>query len=143
MNKTFSEWLQAQLDARGMKPFHLAKAAGLNASTILNLLSGERQLGADSARAIAAALDLPQWEVFQAAGLITEAPKVGEKPIDPQLARIYRLVDKLAAKGDPSDLETLAKIIKAFEEGRGDSPPKTSSRRQATAENSNLLPLAR
>jgi transcriptional regulator with XRE-family HTH domain len=104
---SFEEWLTARLAERGLKPFHLAKEAGVAASTILNLLSGERRLGTDVARAIAKALDLPQWEVFLAAGLMTETPISDGKRLDPLRGRLFHLVDQVA----PEDIRLAIQLL--------------------------------
>lgn len=120
----FSEWLKRELDRRNMKPFHLAKKAQLNASTILHLLAGERALGAEGARAIAAALDVPQAVVFLAAGILTEPITVEGEEIDPQLMTGLRELQAMTA----SERALAIEQMQAIRRNRGGDNPKGRGR---------------
>jgi hypothetical protein len=113
MSRTnFPEWLEAQLAKRGMLPFHLAKKAGVGASTIQNLLSGERHLGPDVACAIAKSLELPQVTVFLAASLMTEAPLFDGRALDAQITEGLEVLIAMAPKHRDIAIKML-KIIAA------------------------------
>ena len=68
----FVEWLIAQLNERRWSEADLARAAGVYQSAISSLLSREKGLGVDTAKKIAVALGVSQYEVFRIAGLIDE-----------------------------------------------------------------------
>jgi hypothetical protein len=108
----FPEWLKQQIAERQLKPFHLAKAAGLNASTILHLLSGEREIGSKAARDIARALELPQIVVFQAAGLITEQVVLDGEALDAQMLTGLCLLEAMTPEQRGFTIELL-KLIRA------------------------------
>jgi hypothetical protein len=129
----FPAWLERQLAERGWLPYHLAKKSGLGASTILNLLSGERKLGPDAGRAMAKALELPEHVVFLAGGLLTEAPPdLGGHPIKATIAREIGLED------DPNVLASLLEVIRAMR-GLGGSDKDAGKK----AGKVSRLPLAR
>lgn len=107
----FADWLQAELDRRGMKPYHLAKEAGIGANSVQNILKRERNVGPELARRIARALKLPEHVVFLAAGLLSEpVPDLGSHPIKATIAREI---------GDEDDPQVLARLLDLIRIARG------------------------
>ena len=66
--KDFSEWLEEQLNDRGLKPADLTNSAKIGKGTVYNVLNRTRRPGPDICLAIAQALNLPPEEVFRKAG---------------------------------------------------------------------------
>lgn len=89
----FSEWLAQELVNRGMKPQHLATAGDIDPATLSAILGERREVGPDVARRIALGLKLEQWEVFYAAGMLTEAPKASGQG-SPLMVSIVRELSK-------------------------------------------------
>ena len=75
---SFADWLQAALDERNMKPADLSNQAGLGRGTLSDIFSGRRKPGTELATAIADALNIPQEEVFRAAGILRPNKKINE-----------------------------------------------------------------
>lgn len=134
----FAAWLNAQLAERGMKPFHLATSAGLNAATVQHLVNGTRQLGPEAARKIATALNLPQETVFRAGGLLTELSVVEGRPVSEELLAGFRDLEAL----DPQALKEAREIIRIIR-GRRPSAGAPKVRRAKTAAELSTSPLAR
>lgn len=67
----FNDWLQEQLDSRGINRSQLAVKGGFAKSNLSMIASGERQPGAEICREIARVLDLPEELVFRKAGLLS------------------------------------------------------------------------
>lgn len=72
----FADWLEQQLKLRDWSPSDLARAANVFPGTITRILNRERNAGKKVARSIAAALKLPEEEVFRRAGLLSPRPQV-------------------------------------------------------------------
>lgn len=75
----FSDWLQQELNNRGLNSYDLAKltkASGfkISRSQITHILNETRKAGPDACIAIAYALDLPREEVFRARGWLLREP---------------------------------------------------------------------
>ena len=69
MKMNFSEWLQKEIDARGMTQADLARATGLTTGTTSNLINHpEIRPMPDTLRAVAKALRLSPDVVMAAAG---------------------------------------------------------------------------
>jgi transcriptional regulator with XRE-family HTH domain len=79
-----------------MTAAELGRASGLSTSFIANLLNDLRQAGPEAARKIARALGMPQYVVFLAAGLLTEAPRLSGKATGEDW-RVTRLLIRLEA----------------------------------------------
>jgi transcriptional regulator with XRE-family HTH domain len=138
-DKDFSAWLNGELARRGMKPFHLAQASGLNAATIQHLVNGTRQLGPDAARAIASALELPQETVFRAGGLLTEAPVVAGQGVSEELLAGFKDLEGL----DPEALKEAREIIRIIRNRRkGGGLPGPNAPRVRKAEKLSTRTLA-
>jgi len=75
MEIKFSEWLQIELDKRGLNQSQLAKMAGISRGTISNIMNENRGIGEDSLLSIAKGLKLPAITVLRAAGILPEEPE--------------------------------------------------------------------
>lgn len=77
----FTHWLKIELSRRGWSQAELARRAGLSKSGVSYVLTGARIPGALTVAAIARALDLPEDQVFEKAGLLSatiESPGANE-----------------------------------------------------------------
>lgn len=74
----FNMWLQNRLDERGWNQSKLAQRSGISQGQIARIMNGTREAGPRVCRAIARALNLPEEEVFRAAGLLTKSN--GDEP---------------------------------------------------------------
>jgi transcriptional regulator with XRE-family HTH domain len=66
----FSEWLQAEMNKRGLSQSDLARAADLNRAVINKLLNGKSHPQPATLEAISRALKLPIETTYRAAGLL-------------------------------------------------------------------------
>lgn len=69
--EAFADWLNKQMDKRVWKQADLVRAAKINSGLLSMILSGQRRVGVETARSIAAALELPETEVLIQAGLMS------------------------------------------------------------------------
>lgn len=76
----FADWLQGELDRRGWKQANLVRL-GVNSSYISQVLGGTRNPGPLFCRQIAQALNLPDVEIFERAGLLNGLPQ-GDADVD-------------------------------------------------------------
>ncbi len=67
----FRDWLAAEMKARGLGVRELARRARNGPGTISRLLNGARPPGPAVCQALAQALELPEEEVLERAGIIT------------------------------------------------------------------------
>ncbi len=72
MNTTFYEWLTNEMKKRGWSQAELARRANLSRSAVSYILRGTRKPGPLTVQAIAVALDLPEDQVYERAGLLNE-----------------------------------------------------------------------
>lgn len=108
----FSRWLKYRMDERNLKAIKLAELSGVDPTTIGLLLAGARNLGPEAARGIARGLGLPEWEVFLAGGLLSQAPLNAEgRPLDPRIETIWR---ELEALNMPDELHRIIEIMRAI-----------------------------
>jgi transcriptional regulator with XRE-family HTH domain len=70
----FKTWLQSEMSQRNWRPADLVEATELDSAVISNLLSGSRNAGVVTCKAIASGLRIPLTVVYQAAGLLDEDP---------------------------------------------------------------------
>lgn len=92
MEKTISEWLQDEINDRGMTAAELARKSGVSAPQITRLLSGQRGVSELSLRAISEALGIPPEVAFRVAGFL---PPVSEKTEDhDKLLYMYDQLDE-------------------------------------------------
>lgn len=68
----FNKWLETEMTARGLGVRELARRARNGPGTISRILSGTRTPGPAFCKAIAHALELPEEEVLERAGIITQ-----------------------------------------------------------------------
>ena len=76
----FAEWLQKELDKRDWKQSNLVHA-GVTSSYLSRVMNGLRKPGPRLCRQIAKALNLPEQEVYERAGLLKGLPQ-GDKEIE-------------------------------------------------------------
>lgn len=116
----FSEWLSDELEARKMKPHDLANAGDIDPATVSAILNERREVGPDVARRIARGLQLEQWEVFYAAGMLTETPKPvameNMSPIMVSLVRELRAATERDRRLYLSTLRAMNREIKTWED---------------------------
>lgn len=108
--------MSAELKARGFGVSEFARLTGTYPATISNVLNGNRHPGDDLCRAIAGALNIPQWDVFMRAGLLTEKPNgLGERYYE-----IERLADRIQAmpEDERAEMMQLLEQIIAMSERR-------------------------
>ena len=103
MQESFATWLQVEIKKRNWSPSDLARQAKKDIATISRVFNGDRQAGDDVCRAIAGALDMPQWEVFIRAGLLTEPPR----EMTTRDYKIERLADDLMTMPEKERQEIL------------------------------------
>ena len=70
----FTNWLNKEMDSRGIKPADLAKTAKISQATLSMILSGQRGLGPDVGLNLAIGLNLPPEVIFRKAGLLPSLP---------------------------------------------------------------------
>lgn len=99
---SFGDWLQGVLNERKMKPADLANMAHLGSGTLSDIISGRRNVGTEVATSIADALDLPQEEVFRAAGIL--------RPKKAKSQRIDQIVHILEGMTEDEQQEYLSYI---------------------------------
>jgi transcriptional regulator with XRE-family HTH domain len=78
MTKTdFADWLQSEMDARGLRQADLARLANLHTGHLSKVLSRERNPGVEFCRGIARAFGMTDIQVLEIAGLAasSETPK--------------------------------------------------------------------
>jgi transcriptional regulator with XRE-family HTH domain len=72
--ETFGDWLNRELEDRAWGNSDLARAAGLQPSTLSRIISGDRGIGPDACLGIARALRIQPEKVFRKAGLLPALP---------------------------------------------------------------------
>ena len=111
--ETIGEWLLTELEIRGWPQAELARRAGLGNSTLSRIISGDRQLGAEAALAIARALAEDPVRVFRVAGLLPPAPSKA------RLEEFREIAEILASLPDgPIRSEAMAAIRAIAESAR-------------------------
>lgn len=74
-HEEFTNWLEHELAERGWNKAELARRANIDLSHLLRIMSGERNPGPNTGRAIARAFHLPAEEVFRHAGILPRSRK--------------------------------------------------------------------
>lgn len=69
------EWLQKEIESRGISQRELARMAGLGNATVARILNETRNPGIDFCQAIAYALRMPVEDVLRQAGIIESIPE--------------------------------------------------------------------
>ena len=103
MNVLFSEWLNSELNKRGMSQADLARITGLTRGGISNLVNQVREPDPKTLTAIAEAWGLDEVSVFRIAGLLPAKPAADEK-IDEALHILSML--------ETDDLEEIIQIAR-------------------------------
>lgn len=99
----FPDWLQSEMDKRGMSQSDLARSSGINRQVISTYVNRQRtKPDPEVLIAIARALRLPPETVFRAAGLL---PPVSE--VDELKADIIDLTSKMSREEQREVLEYL------------------------------------
>ena len=75
---TFSDWLVIALEDKKWTQADLAREAEVSPTAISDIISGRRNVGKNTAKAIAKAFKLPPEQVFRVAGLLPPNAKVDE-----------------------------------------------------------------
>lgn len=122
----FTEWLEQELAARKMKPQDLANAGDIDPATLSAIIRERRELGPDVARRIAKGLQLEQWEVFYAAELLTEIPKVFDEtgsPIMVSLVQALRQASERDRRLFLAVLRSMNREIRTWEDFQRISDP--------------------
>lgn len=89
----FAEWLQSELDKRGWKQANLVRA-GVNSSYISQVLNRLRRPGPTICRQIAKALNLPEREVYERAGLLKDVPADDLKEVEEYINQRLPLISR-------------------------------------------------
>lgn len=105
MAANFGEWIQHQLEVRGMSQADLSRASGLATSHIANIINGKRGVSAESCAMIAKAFRLTTVDVMVAAGLPVEKPRYS---IETQEVAV--IIDALS----PEDRLLVLEIVRSF-----------------------------
>ena len=74
IDSSFAEWLQSEMDERGLSQSALARLAKVSTTAINNVLKQTRTAGPDICTAIAHAFKLSPEQVFIRAGLLPNEP---------------------------------------------------------------------
>jgi len=85
-NSSFMKWVDEQADKRGWTRSKLASKAGLSASAIYLISSGDRGIGLEVCKGLSKALELPLDVVYRVAGHL---PKIAEIEEDVQMGAHY------------------------------------------------------
>jgi transcriptional regulator with XRE-family HTH domain len=113
----FSEWLEREIERRGLSQAELAREAKVTRAAINGVLTGARGPGKDLCLAIARAFKIPPEVVFQKAGLLPDRPEQ-----DPTLDEINFKLSLLPKRDQEEALRYLNYLIEKSErEGRGAS----------------------
>jgi len=86
----FVEWLQKEIEIRGITLADVAKRGEVSPTTIWRIANGERNAGIDSILAIAQGLRMSPVEVFRIA---TNQPSATENPQTEQLVYLFQQLD--------------------------------------------------
>jgi transcriptional regulator with XRE-family HTH domain len=117
----FSEWLAARLAERSMRAQDLANYGDIDPATVSSILNDRREVGPEVARKMAKALELPQWVVLFAAGILTEEPDYVNQPMPPVIASIVRDLKKADEK-DQRLLQAMVRTLTSHLAERNDTP---------------------
>jgi transcriptional regulator with XRE-family HTH domain len=120
---TFAEWLQREMNDRGLSQSDLGRLAGLNRAVISKIINQTSKPTPETVETIARALKLPPEEVFRAAGLLPAIPDDQSK-----ITELNYLLNML----DDDDLRELIKFARFRLE---DKEKKQTSRGKRPARN--------
>lgn len=71
-NIKFSNWLEGEITKVGWTQAELARRSGISKAYISRLINKQREPSAEILKLLASALNLPNEEVFRAAGLLSK-----------------------------------------------------------------------
>ena len=131
-------WLDGQMAVRGWSQADLAKAAGVDESTLTSWKMLRRGVEAPQVILVAAGLKVAEWEALLAAGIMTQRP-ADAKPTDPRMQAIFNEIDELPTD---EDRDMLLRIIRAYKAGRGDAPKTAVATKRARGRTDALAPVA-
>ena len=107
----FADWLEEELQERGMKPIDLSRAAGIDSGSLSRILSKQRGAGPETCQAIAHALRLPVEEVYRRAGLLPE-----RSDYNVQEERIMHLFNQLSDEQQEIALALVETLVEHHEQ---------------------------
>ncbi len=114
----FSNWLQAELEEKGLSQHEFARLAGVSQGAIGNVIRGDRQPGPQLCMAIARALHIPPEQVFRRAGLLP--------PTDPATEETEELLYLLSNLPQDARRELL-EFARFKAQQTGPPPPRAST----------------
>lgn len=109
MDVTFSDWLVGEMQAREMTQADLARKSGVSTGGISDLLTGRREPGVTIASKIAKGLDIPEEQVFRAAGILPNKPADEE-----ELEQIMYEVRKMNKNDRPFNRHRLLDLLQTI-----------------------------
>ena len=72
INTNFPNWLLGEIKKAGWTQAELARRSGISKAYISRLINEQREPSAETLKLLASALNLPNEEVFRAAGLLSK-----------------------------------------------------------------------
>jgi transcriptional regulator with XRE-family HTH domain len=125
----FAEWLQDQLNQRGLTQTDLARRTGIGNSQISRIVRMERGVGPESAKAIARAFGIKPEVVFRKAGLLPPAPEqpTEQSPDILEMIRLYNDLEDADQQEVLAIIRTIVKEKKARYEAAKKGTPATQS----------------
>lgn len=118
-DKTFLDWLQAEMDRRGWTQADLHRASGLRRGTISGVINQLRNPGTAFCEAVARAFQLPAEDVFRRAGILP--PEPNNDPITELGTHILR---QLPAEERERFVEQMRAVL-AWQEAQKRKPRET------------------
>lgn len=114
----FIEWLNQELEKRGMKPADLAERGDISASTVSRLRSGDVSLTIEDCQAIAKGLGMSIEHVLIGAGVLSPPPS----PVrdEDHLLNIYRRLS-------PQERQTVLQMLHGLREQSNGQVPDESN----------------
>ena len=104
----FSQWLQREINKRGLTQSALGRAAGLGRAVICKVASGQCQPEPATLQAIAGAFDIPVETIYRAAGLL---PALTETETGETIEEAIHLFRKIK---DPGRRETAVQLLRVL-----------------------------
>ena len=117
-NNPFAEWLQSEMNKRGLSQANIAREAGVTRAAINGVLVGVRGPGNDLCLALARAFRFPPEVVFRAAGLLP--PALDKR--DPRLEKIEYILPGLPER-DRDEILAFVELKLRLAEQRGEYNP--------------------
>jgi transcriptional regulator with XRE-family HTH domain len=79
VNKSFAQWIVEEVESRGWSYAELGRRANLAGATISQVITEQKNPGADFCLGIARAFRVPPEEVFRRAGILPPLPETEKK----------------------------------------------------------------